>query len=54
MVRSKRAGLRIVEIPVLFIRRFDKQSSVHIVQDTIDYMVRLWKFRRTLGHIKRL
>lgn len=48
MVRSKRAGLRIAEVPVLFIRRFDKQSSVHILRDTIDYMVQLWRFRRSL------
>lgn len=48
MVRSKRANLSIVEIPVLFIRRFDKQSSVHIVRDTWDYMVQLWRFRKSL------
>jgi glycosyltransferase involved in cell wall biosynthesis len=48
MVYSRRAGLRIVEVPVLFLRRFDKQSSVHIIRDTIDYMVQLVRFRKLL------
>lgn len=54
MVRSKRAGLAIVEIPVLFIRRFDKQSSVHIIPDTIDYLVHLWRFRLQLQRESRV
>lgn len=49
MVRSKRAKLRIVEVPVVFIRRFDKQSSVNIISDTADYLVNLWNFRRQLA-----
>lgn len=49
MVYAKRAGLTLREEPVLFLRRFDKQSSVHIVRDTIDYMVELWKFRKKLS-----
>lgn len=48
IVRSKRAGLRIAEMPVLFLRRFDKTSSVHIVPDTIEYMKNLWRIRKTL------
>ncbi len=46
MVHARRGGLRIVEVPVLFLRRFDKHSSVHIIRDTIDYMIQLVKFRR--------
>ena len=49
MVRSKRAKLRIVEVPVVFIRRFDKQSSVNIISDTADYLINLWNFRRQLA-----
>lgn len=48
MTYAQRAGLRITEVPVLFLRRFDKQSSVHIVRDTIDYLIHLWKFRGRL------
>lgn len=49
MVYARRAGLMIVEEPVLFLRRFDKQSSVNIIRDTGDYLVNLWKFRQELG-----
>lgn len=49
MVFAKRAGLTIREEPVLFLRRFDKDSSVHIFRDTWDYLINLWKFRRRLS-----
>lgn len=39
-------GLKIEEIPVLFIRRFDKQSMVNIIPDTLDYFVNLCRFRK--------
>ncbi len=42
-------GLSIKEVPVLFIRRFDKKSSVRLLQDTIDYLWNLLAFRRRLG-----
>lgn len=48
MVYAKRAKLRIREVPVLFLRRFDKQSSVNIMRDTLDYMKELVRFRRQL------
>lgn len=48
MVYAKRAGLRIVEVPVLFLRRFDKKSSVNIVRDTIEYVIQLIRFRKSL------
>lgn len=50
MVRSRRAGLRICEIPVLFLRRTDKKSSVNVLRDTLDYLVNLWRLRRNLGN----
>ena len=49
MVRAKRAGLTIREVPVLFLRRFDKQSSVNIVRDSADYLINLWSFRKELA-----
>lgn len=52
MVRAKCAGLTICEVPVLFLRRFDKQSSVNIVRDTAEYLVNLWSFRKELSRKK--
>jgi glycosyltransferase involved in cell wall biosynthesis len=52
MVRAHYAGLRIREIPVLFLRRFDKQSSVRPVRDTIDYLQKLWRFRSVIRELK--
>ncbi|MBI5019366.1 glycosyltransferase family 2 protein [Candidatus Gottesmanbacteria bacterium] len=49
MVYARRANLVIAEVPVLFLRRFDKQSSVNIVRDTLDYMVELVRFRKQLA-----
>lgn len=48
MVYAKRAKLKIVEVPVLFLRRFDKLSSVNIIKDTIDYLIHIEKFREKL------
>jgi hypothetical protein len=45
MVRAHFAGLRIVEVPALFLRRFDKESSVHNVRDTVEYLKKVWAFR---------
>lgn len=53
MVRAYYAGLRIVEIPVLFLRRFDKQSSVRPIHDSIDYLRKLWRFRRVAQGLRR-
>ncbi len=52
MVYARRAGLTIMEVPVLFLRRFDKVSSVNIVRDTLDYMVQLVKFRTLLKSLR--
>jgi glycosyltransferase involved in cell wall biosynthesis len=53
MVRAAHAGLRIVEIPVLFVRRTDKVSTVRPVKDTIDYLRKLWRFRATARALSR-
>lgn len=49
MARASLAGLRIIEIPALFVRRFDKQSSVRVFKDTTDYLLKVWRFRRVLA-----
>jgi len=48
IVRSRKIGLVIKEVPVLFIRRFDKVSSVHIIRDTLTYFWDIWRFRKEL------
>lgn len=48
MVRSERAGLIIRQIPVVFIRRFDKTSTVRLIPDTFTYLRELWRFKRQL------
>jgi len=44
IVLADRFGLTISEMPVLFQRRFDKQSSVRLFRDTIQYLKDLWAF----------
>lgn len=41
-------GLSIKEIPVLFVRRFDKTSSVRLVPDTFEYIKNLVGFHKLL------
>ena len=41
-------GLSVREVPVLFVRRFDKTSSVRLVHDTVEYLKNLIAFRRSL------
>jgi glycosyltransferase involved in cell wall biosynthesis len=53
MVRAFHAGLRIEEIPALFLRRFDKQSTVQPWRDTIVYLRKLWRFRATARALER-
>lgn len=48
MALAYRAGLRIREEPVLFVRRKDKKSSVRLVHDTLDYLRNIVLFRQTL------
>jgi len=47
-VYAKMAGLRIIELPVLFVRRFDKVSTVNLIKDTRDYISNLWELWRRL------
>lgn len=48
VVRALRAGLNVVEFPALFLRRFDKTSTVHSVRDSLAYLAHLYRFRRSL------
>ena len=52
MVRAVLAGLVIQEIPCLFVRRYDKQSTVNVVRDSIDYFRDLWRFRSVVRQIR--
>ena len=49
MSRSVLAGLRITELPVLFLRKMDKESTVRLVHDSLGYLRELFAFRRHLG-----
>jgi glycosyltransferase involved in cell wall biosynthesis len=49
MVRAARRGLRIREVPGAFVRRWDKTSKVSGVRDSLDYFVKLWRFRGRLA-----
>lgn len=48
MVRSYLNGLKIIEIPTLFIRRFDKQSTVNTLSDSIEYLIQLYRFKKLI------
>lgn len=53
MTRSYFAGLKIKEIPSLFIKRYDKKSTVQIVPDTIDYFKKLFYFRKEIKKLRQ-
>lgn len=46
-------GLKISEIPVLFVRRFDKKSTVKVVGDSIYYLRKLIEFRSKMNKLKQ-
>lgn len=52
MVRAHYAGLRIIEIPALFVRRFDKTSSLNPLSDALDYFGKLLRFRRVAARLR--
>jgi glycosyltransferase involved in cell wall biosynthesis len=52
MVRAYYAGLRIIEIPALFVRRFDKASTLNPLSDAVDYFGKLWRFRPVAARLK--
>jgi glycosyltransferase involved in cell wall biosynthesis len=52
MAFSEAFGLKIVEIPCLFIRRRDKASTLHVWRDSLDYLGNLLRFRRRLRTLR--
>jgi hypothetical protein len=50
MVRSARHGLRVVEVPGAYLRRYDKASTVKGLRDSIQYFGKLVRFRHRLRH----
>jgi glycosyltransferase involved in cell wall biosynthesis len=53
MVRATLRGDQIIEVPTVFMRRFDKRSTVNSVRDTWDYFVKLWRFRDVVAQIRK-
>ncbi len=53
MVRSVLAGLRIVEVDSIFVRRPEKPSTVRIFRDVKAYLRNLFRFRKALRQSKR-
>lgn len=51
--RVNLANLSISEVPVLFVRRSDKKSTVRILPDTIDYLLKLIRFRNQMGTLSK-
>jgi len=49
MARAELAELKTHELPVLFRRRWDKQSTVRLFRDVVDYLRNLHRFRRKIG-----
>lgn len=45
MARSHLAGLKLAFIPVLFLRRPDKASTVRLISDSLAYIKNLFRFR---------
>lgn len=48
MTRSYYRNLKICEIPVLFLRRRDKNSKVRLFHDSLRQFISLWKFRKRI------
>lgn len=48
LVRASIAKLKILEIPVVFVRRKDKTSTVKIIQDTLKYLKGIIRLRKEL------
>lgn len=49
MARAALANLKIIEVPVLFLRRFDKESTVNLFSDSWKYIIALYYFRKKVG-----
>lgn len=52
MAYSYYGNLKIVEVPVLFLRREDKKSKVKLFHDSMAYIKNLWRFRKEMQKIR--
>ena len=52
VVRSYHKGLKIKEVPVIYIKQWESKSKVNVIQDSIDYFRQLIKFRRKIKEMK--
>lgn len=52
MIHAERQGLKVQEIPGAYVRRSDKTSTLHGVRASIDYFVRLLRFRARLARAR--
>lgn len=39
-------GLKIIETPVVYMRKPEKESSVKVIRDSFDYLKKIWVFRK--------
>lgn len=53
VIRSFYKGLKIGELPSLFIKNLEKTSTVHVFKDSMDYFIKLIKFRKKARILKR-
>jgi glycosyltransferase involved in cell wall biosynthesis len=52
MALAEASGLRITEIPCLFLRRRDKKSTLRVWRDSLEYLGHLVRFRRRLRALR--
>ena len=53
MARSYYHGLKMIEMPVLFIRKSTSFTTVKFFRDTFYYLKKLLKFKKTIDHYNR-
>lgn len=53
MTRSYYKGLKIVELPTLFIPDYSRVSKVNLIKDSLDYLANLLKFRKELKQLRK-
>jgi glycosyltransferase involved in cell wall biosynthesis len=53
MAYAYHAGMKIVELPCLFIRRYDKKSSVKVFRDSAQYFANLLRFSKRISALTK-
>lgn len=48
VMRSHLAGLKIIEVPVMFVRDPTKKSTVKVIPDSVEYIKKLLQFKREI------